>query len=144
MTREGRTRSLVLRLLLAVLLVAVFTGVAWDNNGGSSKYLAIDLAVGVGTTALIYGSWWLVKRLAQASKRALRQGYQEALALESHHARRLGRWLGRRLGEAQSRASRPEYRDAMIRDAAARAGRFVGSARRAFRAGYSQTGRQDR
>ena len=140
MTREGRTRSLVLRLLLAVLLVAVFTGVAWDNNGGNSKYLAIDLAVGVGTTAVIYGSWWLVKRLAQASQRALRQGYQEALALESRHARRLGRWLG----EAQSRASRPEYRDAMIRDAAGRAGRFVGSARRAFREGYGKTGHQDR
>jgi hypothetical protein len=139
-TAKGRSRRLVWRLLLAVLLVAVFTGVAWDDNGANSKHLAIDLAVGVGTTAVIYGSWWLVKRSVQASKRALRQGYQEALALESRHAHRLGRWLA----EAQSRASRPGYRDAMISHAAGRAGRFVGSARRAFREGYGQAGRQDR
>jgi hypothetical protein len=139
-TVKGRSRWLVWRLLLAVFSVAVFTGVAWDNNGGNGKYLAIDLAVGVGTTAVIYGCWWLVKRSVQASKRAFRRSYQEALALESHHARRLGRWLG----EAQSRASRPERRDAMIRDAAGRAGRIVGSARRAFREGYGQTGHQDR
>lgn len=114
---------------MVALLVAVFTGVAWDEGGGGSKDLWFDLAVGVGSTAVICASWWLAKRFVVASKKAIRQGYQGALALEDDQARRLGRWLG----EAQRRASRPEYREAVVRDAARRAGRFVGSTRRAFR-----------
>ena len=122
-------RAVGLRLGVVGLLVAVFTGVAWDEGGGGSKDLWFDLAVGVGSTAVICATWWLAKRFVVASKRAIRQGYQGALALEDDHARRLGRWLG----EAQRRASRPEYREAVVRDAARRAGRFVGSTRRAFR-----------
>ena len=121
---------------MLALLVAVFAGVAWDESGGGSKGLWFDLAVGVGSTAVICASWWLAKRFVVASKRAIRQGYQGALALESDHARRLGRWLG----EAQRRANRPEYREAVVRDAARRAGRFVGSARRAFQDGSGRGG----
>jgi DNA-binding transcriptional regulator of glucitol operon len=136
MTVRKRSRLLLWRLLSALFLVLVFAGVAWDENGGGDKHLAIDLAIGVGATAVIAGTWWLAKRFVNASKRALRQGYRDALTLESHYARRLA--------EVRTRASRPEYRDAMVREAARRAGRFVGSARRAFREGYGDTRQQDR
>lgn len=128
-TAKSPFRRLVSRLLLAVLLVLVFTGVAWDESGDNGRHLGTDLAIGAGATAVIYSCWWLAKRVIEASKRALRQGYEEALALENHHARRVGRWLG----EARRRASRPEHGEAMVRDAARRAGHFVGSAKRAFR-----------
>ena len=136
MNPKDRSRRLVWQLLVAVVLVAAFTGVAWDDSGGSSTYLPVDLAVGAGATALIYGSWWLVKRSLAASQRAFRRGYEEAMALESRQARRLGRWLG----VMQARARRPEQREAMVRDAAGRAGRLVGSLRREFREGYRQSG----
>jgi len=136
MTVRNRSRLLLWRLLLALFLVLVFAGVVWDESGGGSKHLGADLAVGAGAMAVIWGTWWLAKHSVKASKRAFRQGYQDALALESHHAR----WLA----EVRRRARRPEYREAMVREAAGRAGRFVGSARRAFREGYGDRGQQDR
>ncbi len=140
MTAKGRFRVLLRRLLLTLLLVLVFTGVAWDESGGGSQHLVIDLAVGLGATAVAWGAWWLAQRFVQAIGRAFRQGYQETLALQDHHARRLARWLAR----AERRARTPEHRQALIRHAAGRAGRFVGSTRRAFWEGYGTKHQKDR
>jgi hypothetical protein len=131
---------LVRRLLLLLILVLVFTGVAWDESGGGNKHLEIDLAVGVGATAVVSGAWWLAKRGVATIKGAFRQGYQETVALQSHQVR----GLARRLAHAQRRTSRPEYGQALIREAAGRAGRFVGSTKRAFWEGYGPKGDKDR
>ncbi|HYA44519.1 MAG TPA: hypothetical protein VED59_02860 [Acidimicrobiales bacterium] len=132
MTARNRYRRLLRRLSLALFVVLVFAGVAWDESGGGSKHLGTDLAIGAGAGALISGSWWLAKRFVASSRRAFRQGYQDALALESRHARRLADWMT----DTRRRVSDSEHREEMVRDVARRAGRIAGSTRRAFRDGY--------
>ena len=131
LVRKG-SRVLLRRVLLALFLVIVFTGVAWDDNGSDGRYLGIDLAVGVGTTAVIYGCWWLVKRSLIGAKRALREGYGDALALE----RRQRPYVARRSSEP-GRGAKPTP---VVRDLAGRAGRFVGSVQRAYRDGRTDSG----
>ncbi|MGC8626747.1 MAG: hypothetical protein ACP5VR_04175 [Acidimicrobiales bacterium] len=133
MSVKSRARSLLRRLLVALFLVLVFTGVAWEESGEDSRHLlGADLAVGAGATALMYALWWLAKRSLAATKSAFRQGYEEVLALQDRHGRQLGPWAA----NAHKYASRAERREAALRAAAAHAGRFVGSTRRAFRDGY--------
>jgi hypothetical protein len=127
-----RSRVLLSRVLLTLFLVIVFTGVAWDDNGSDGRYLGIDVAVGLGTTAVIYACWWLVKRSLVGTKRALHEGYRDALALE----RKQGRYLPRCLSEP-SRSVKPTP---VVRDLAGRAGRFVGSVQRAYRDGRTDSG----
>jgi hypothetical protein len=114
--------------LLALFLVVVFTGVAWDDSGGDGKYLGMDVAVGVGATGVIFACWWLVKRSLAGAKRAFR----DALALERQQRRNVLPPLSAR---RQSLNATP-----VVRDVAGRAGRFVGTLRRAYREGRSDNG----
>jgi len=141
MTVKSRARSLLKGLLVALFLVLVFACVAWEESGEDSRHLlGTDLAVGASATAVICAVWWLAKRSLAASKRAFRQGYEEVLTLQSRHGRRFGRWTA----DVRKYASRPQQQEAALREAAGRAGRFVGSTRRAFREGYSGDQQRDR
>lgn len=92
----------------------------------------MDVAVGIGATGLVCACWWLVKRSLAAAKRALHEAYRGASPLERQKERYL------------PPGSLPTPRDAkgtpVVRDMAARAGRFVGSVQRAYRDGRSEDG----
>jgi hypothetical protein len=127
-----RSRVLLSRVLLTLFLVIVFTGVAWDDKGSDGRYLGIDVATGLGANAVIYACWWLVKRSLVGAKRALHEGYRDALALERKQGRYLPRWLSE-----PRRSAKPTP---VVRDLAGRAGRLVGSVQRAYRDGRTDSG----
>jgi len=126
-----RARALLRRVLLALFLVIVLTGLAWDDGGGDSRYLGIDLAVGVGGTAVICGCWWLVKRSVVGAKKALDESFRDTQVLKLK--RQQGQYRPRWLPEP----SRGAKRTPVVRHWAGRAGRLVGSVQRAYREGRS-------
>jgi len=126
------SRVLLRRFFVGLFLVIVFTGIAWDDSGGDSRYVGIDVAVGVGATAVICACWWLAKRSLVNVRKALHEGYSDRLSLERKQGRYLPRWLFE-----PSSSAKPTP---VVRDLAGRAGRFVGSVRRAYREGRSDSG----
>ncbi|HUB70754.1 MAG TPA: hypothetical protein VL984_10060 [Acidimicrobiales bacterium] len=157
MARSKRPRTLVKRTLLALFLVAVFAAVSWDDSGGGTKYLGVDLAVGVGTTALIFSCWWLVKRSLVSARKTLGDGLRGALALERTEGRPSRSTLPERASGAATAPvvpgppSRPSPASPTgptsstpsapaINVLAGRAGRFVGTVRRAYREGRTGSG----